>query len=117
MRISDWSSDVCSSDLEAGIEPLRRMRAVGLRRLAGDAVERTAEQAVAVAAQVDEREVARHADAGGLVDDPDVPGRAVFARRRRGDVDAVVLSDVEQQAVVARISATVGDNQIGSTTV
>src|SRR3546814_8064823 len=30
MRISDWSSDVCSSDLQMIVRPLRRIFAVGL---------------------------------------------------------------------------------------
>src|SRR3546814_3237535 len=34
MRISDWSSDVCSSDLTLGKqEPLRRLPPIGERRL------------------------------------------------------------------------------------
>src|SRR3546814_2459723 len=39
MRISDWSSDVCSSDLRRGDEPLGAARHVGRRPLAETPVE------------------------------------------------------------------------------
>src|SRR3546814_1017900 len=48
MRISDWSSDVCSSDLRHGQEHIRVMRGVGLRTPPGNAPEDAADRPGAV---------------------------------------------------------------------
>src|SRR3546814_7008201 len=49
MRISDWSSDVCSSDLEAGVAILRRVvAALRFAERAVEAVDRDERQAVGV---------------------------------------------------------------------
>src|SRR3546814_11482028 len=78
MRISDWSSDVCSSDLRA-----RRRD-----KVADDPGERGG--AIAVAREAD-RDADREQDAEILKD-----RRA--RRRDEGDVEPVGLSDAQQQA-------------------
>src|SRR3546814_2212818 len=51
MRISDWSSDVCSSDLEAIAEDIRRDHGVEVRTLSLDLNQPDAAQRMAAAAE------------------------------------------------------------------
>src|SRR3546814_159201 len=59
MRISDWSSDVCSSDLQRVAVFLRNLVIIGVDLAKG-------EEAVAIAAIFDERRLQRRFDAGYL---------------------------------------------------
>src|SRR3546814_17493973 len=105
MRISDWSSDVCSSDLslamtEVGVGSIRQrqdmMRLLEVRRvdhLAGDL---------------------EHADAGvgGERIDDRLRARDLFGRRREGRIDRADLRGVDRhhagKAVAPRAGGKIG---------
>src|SRR3546814_13567145 len=93
MRISDWSSDVCSSDLEvvahrglehrlgAAVGKARRMAAVGAHRHRGEAQE--AEQDPEQTHGRQYRRVASESSPAGLSRDPALPPD--FLPRLRGE--------------------------------
>src|SRR3546814_5786096 len=80
MRISDWRSDVCSSDLELEAGPLRRRLTVARGRILGEAAQHPAVEEMLAPAVAVERAQARQAGAvGGVVE----ALRAVRSEERR----------------------------------
>src|SRR3546814_8860535 len=59
MRISDWSSDVCSSDLQARPSPIKRGSAPQVRRVAVAAIVKSAQQPPAAPKPVEARVAAQ----------------------------------------------------------
>src|SRR3546814_1161659 len=79
MRISDWSSDVCSSDLLVELEPVQRGQAdLAMRRMGG--IERAAEQADTQAQARAERGKPGHAGLGCSVWGEMMNGRDAYGR-------------------------------------
>src|SRR3546814_3165773 len=58
MRISDWSSDVCSSDLLDQSRKQRRLRGVEFFGLAVEIMERGGTQPIAIVAEIGVRQIA-----------------------------------------------------------
>src|SRR3546814_13324230 len=110
MRISDWSSDVCSSDLTAfrALEPYRH--AIVLLRHAGGGRqgEGLLPLAFAVEGHIEGVERAAGADRGAL------QGHAVPAQGRRRDVDAARLAEAGVLALDRSEGRRVGKECVGT---
>src|SRR3546814_15611174 len=107
MRISDWSSDVCSSDLLKGIRPLPilytdKWIAVGIRQR----VDRT----VAVTRLQGGRCSQAHQGSGERVDNVEQPALGVVAMYR---VEIIIKGTADEMALAVRISkATLHRNRV-----
>src|SRR3546814_6448156 len=94
--MSDWSSDVCSSDLRAALQQVVRVELVGLRRQRGRAIARRRDRAlehrgapdIAVERDAD-RVLALHLDGAG---DGDVAADVANA-----DADRIVAGDRSEE--------------------
>src|SRR3546814_14141176 len=98
MRISDWSSDVCSSDLLKGIRPLPilytdKWIAVGIRQR----VDRT----VAVTRLQGGRCSQAHQGSGERVDTVEQPALGVVAMYR---VDIIINGTADEMALAVRLA-------------
>src|SRR3546814_4937830 len=103
MRISDWSSDVCSSDLVEIVDLLRDRHADAGRAL--EVVEAGAAHGARGAEMHQQRLFARRADAGNLVEraGADRPGALRPVRADREAVDQIGRAPSELQSLM-RIS-------------
>src|SRR3546814_20856785 len=97
MRISDWSSDVCSSDLQ-GVAALIEQKAVGLE-LVGLAAVRGARQKAqcAVVAEQPRWHAVVETDIAG-------PFRGVLERRGVGDIHAEGIDEAGELGEIGRAS-------------
>src|SRR3546814_11247329 len=91
MRISDWSSDVCSSDLQAP-------RADGQQRREIDGEEQPGEEAVAAGDQVDEADRTRDEHAAGEDRGADQRPRPDPQRRMPAALDRARTTRVDRMA-------------------
>src|SRR3546814_5512635 len=93
MRISDWSSDVCSSDLERERDVVRRGEHVSGLAIDDDQLSFT--QHAARIAQTDDRR-----DAEAACEDRGMRQRAAIFGNERGDVQLREQDDVGRRDVV-----------------
>src|SRR3546814_11078462 len=107
MRISDWSSDVCSSDLAVGIFHSSIGLQDAIDELLSSGFHRSELSLLASERAVEEKLGHRYSRVDVLADDPDVPRAAFVSTEAIGDAEGSIIGGLVYVGALAAVGAVV----------